>query len=182
MNAMEKLRERLERAANALAGAGIPYAVVGGNAVAVHVARVDESLVRNTRDVDILVRRADFDRVKTALEAAGFLYRHVARLDVFLDGPDSKAGDGIHLVFAGEKAREDAIAPNPDVDESEPAANFRVLTLEALVRNKLTAYRDKDKTHLRDFIQAGLVDRSWPTRFDRALSDRLIRLLDDPHG
>ena len=51
MNAMERVRQRLERATAALQSAGVRYAVAGGNAVAVHVARVDESLVRNTRDV-----------------------------------------------------------------------------------------------------------------------------------
>ena len=45
----------------ALEGAGIPYAVAGGNAVASWVARVDEAAVRNTQDVDILIRREDLD-------------------------------------------------------------------------------------------------------------------------
>ena len=44
------------------------------NAVAAWVSRVDESAVRNTQDVNILLRRADFDRAKKALEAAGFVH------------------------------------------------------------------------------------------------------------
>jgi hypothetical protein len=74
MNAMERVRQRLERAAAALQSAGVSYAVAGGNAVAFHVSRVDESLVRNTRDVNILIRRSDFDAVRTALEAQGFCF------------------------------------------------------------------------------------------------------------
>ncbi len=58
--AAEKVRERLRRATRALDGAGVAYAVVGGNAVAEWVARIDDEAVRNTRDVDLLVRRADF--------------------------------------------------------------------------------------------------------------------------
>ena len=54
VRAVEKVRERLLRATAALEKAGVPYAVAGGNAVAVWVTRVDESAVRNTRDVDIL--------------------------------------------------------------------------------------------------------------------------------
>ena len=37
----------------------LPYAVVGGNAVAAWVSRVDQAAVRNTQDVDIVLRRAD---------------------------------------------------------------------------------------------------------------------------
>src|SRR5262245_59119239 len=66
VTAVEKVRERLRRAATALESAGIPYAVVGGNAVAVWVGEVDEAAVRNTQDVDILLRRADLDRAKEA--------------------------------------------------------------------------------------------------------------------
>jgi hypothetical protein len=58
IHAVEKVRERILRAAAALEVAGIPYAVVDGNAAAAWVSRVDESAVRNTRDVDILLRRA----------------------------------------------------------------------------------------------------------------------------
>ena len=54
VRAVEKVRERLHRAASALEAAGIPYAVVGGNAVAAWVATVDEAAVRNTQDVDLL--------------------------------------------------------------------------------------------------------------------------------
>ena len=71
IRAVEKVKERLLRAAAALERAGIPYAVIGGNAVAAWVSRVDESAVRNTRDVDILLRRADLDDARRALEAAG---------------------------------------------------------------------------------------------------------------
>ncbi|MBI2478391.1 MAG: hypothetical protein HYV60_07040, partial [Planctomycetia bacterium] len=49
--AVEKVRERLERACRALEDAGIPYAVIGGNAVAAWVATKDDGAVRNTRDV-----------------------------------------------------------------------------------------------------------------------------------
>jgi hypothetical protein len=77
VRAVEKVRERMHRAAHSLERAGIPYSVIGGNAVAAHVGRVDESAVRNTQDVDILLRRSDLDAAKAALANAGFVYRHV---------------------------------------------------------------------------------------------------------
>src|SRR4051812_15831553 len=72
LRAVERVRERLLRAAKALEDAGIPYAVVGGNAVAAWVARVDESAVRNTQDVDIVLRRADLEAAKRAMAGSGF--------------------------------------------------------------------------------------------------------------
>src|SRR2546423_7471303 len=83
--AAEKVKERLRRATRALDQAGVPYAVVGGNAVAEWVARVDEGAVRNTRDVDLLLRRADFGAARAALEAAGFVYLQLLDVDMFLD-------------------------------------------------------------------------------------------------
>src|SRR5258708_31334036 len=96
--AVELVRQRLLRATAALEAAGIPYAVAGGNAVALWVSRIDVSAVRNTSDVDLLVRRADLDAIRTALAAAGFEYRQVAGIDRFRDGPSGKARDGVHLI------------------------------------------------------------------------------------
>ncbi len=180
--AAEKVKERLRRATRALDAAGVPYAVAGGNAVAEWVGRIDEDAVRNTRDVDLLLRRSDLPAARAALEAAGFLYHHLLDIDVFIDGPQGKPSSGIHILFAGEKVRREDEHTLPDLDESERAVEFQVATLEALVRMKLTAWRDKDRTHLRDVIGVGLLDATWPARFPPPLGDRLQRLLDDPNG
>jgi hypothetical protein len=180
--AVEAVRNRLARAAAALEAAGVPYAVIGGNAVAEWVGRADQAAVRNTQDVDVLLRRPDLDAARVAMEAAGFVYRHAASIDMFLDGPGAKARDAVHVIFAGEKVRAEYVAPTPDVSESEPAGSFRVLALEALLRMKLTSFRDKDRTHVRDMIDVGLVDSTWPARFAPELGARLQQLLDDPDG
>jgi hypothetical protein len=160
----------------------VPYAVAGGNAVAAWVSRVDEAAVRNTQDVDILLRRADLERAKQALAGAGFVYRHAASIDMFLDGPDAKARDAVHVVFAGEKVRPEYALPAPDVNESEVSGGSRVLLLEPLVRMKLTSFRDKDRMHLRDFLDVGLVNASWRDRMPAELAARLQELLDTPEG
>ncbi|HEX7448338.1 MAG TPA: hypothetical protein VF306_12375, partial [Pirellulales bacterium] len=180
--AAEKVKERLSRATRALDAAGVRYAVAGGNAVAEWVGRVDEDAVRNTRDVDLLVRRGDLSKVRAALEAAGFIYHQVLNVDTFIDGPQGKPSGGVHLLFAGEKLRQGDEHPLPDLDQSERAVAFQVASLEALVRMKLTAYRDKDRTHLRDMIGVGLIDSTWPARLPPPLGDRLQQLLDDPNG
>ena len=181
-NAVEKVRLRLLKAVAALAQAKVKYAVAGGNAVAAWVSRVDEAAVRNTQDVDILLRRADLAAARQALEAAGFIYRHAASMDMFLDGPEAKARDAVHIVFAAEKVRPDYFASAPDVSESEETETFRLVTLEALVRMKLTSFRDKDRVHLRDLIGVGLVDESWLQKVAAPLRSRLQELLDSPEG
>ncbi|MEX0774227.1 MAG: hypothetical protein WD042_00795 [Phycisphaeraceae bacterium] len=182
VSAVERVRQRLLRAAAALKAAGVPYAVAGGHAVALWVSRVDEAAVRNTQAVDILLRRSDLPAAQTALESAGFVYRHVGGIDVFLDGPAAKPRDSVHIVFANEKVRPHEPVANPDVSESEATDLFCVIALEALVRIKLTAFRDKDRTHLRDLIEVGLVDADWLGRLSPVLAERLGQLLDHPQG
>lgn len=182
IRAVEKVRARLDRTVAALEGAGIPYAVAGGNAVAAWVSRVDEAAVRNTQDVDILLRRDDLERAKAALAAAGFVFRHVKSIDMFLDGPGAKARDAVHVIFAGEKVSADSLAPSPDVNEIDTSGPFHVVDLEPLVRMKLTSYRLKDRVHLLDMINVGLIDTSWPARFPADLAERLQTLLDNPES
>jgi hypothetical protein len=182
LRAVEKVRERLARAVAALEGAGVPYAVAGGHAVAAWVSRVDEAAVRNTQDVDILLRRDDLSDAAAALTAAGFVRRHAAGLEMFLDGPNAKARDAVHVVLAGEKVRPDSLAPTPDVTESETTEAFRVVSLDALVRMKLTSFRDKDRTHLRDLLDVGLISAEWLRKLPPQLAARLQQLIDTPEG
>lgn len=186
---IEKVKDRLMRATSALGRAGIGYAVIGGNAVAAWVSRIDDSVVRNTRDVDLLVRREDMESITRVLEEAGFIHRRVSILggkgtiEMFLDGCGAKARDAVHLIFAGEKVNADALEPAPSVEAIDPeATEFRLLDLAALVTMKLTSYRDKDRVHLRDMIEIGQIDESWLKRVPETLRDRLKALLDDPHG
>lgn len=182
VTAVEEVQKRLLRATAALEQAQIPYAVIGGNAVAAWVAEVDKAAVRNTQDVDILLRRADLDRAKEALEQVGFRYRRAAGIDMFLDGPDAKARDAVHVLYAGEKVRQEYLIPAPDVAEVKITGSYRVLSLEQLLRMKLTSFRDKDRMHVRDMIDVGLVDVSWRERLPKELGERLQHLLDTPDG
>jgi hypothetical protein len=180
--AVENVKDRMRRGTAALNAAGVPYAVIGGNAVQYWVAQVDESVVRNTRDVDILLNRSDLPRAIEALENVGFVYRHSAGLTMFLDGPVAKARDAIHVIFAGEKVRDDSPEPSPRIDDYALMQDARTLPLESLVKMKLTAFRDKDRVHIRDMISIGLIDEDWVGRYSPVLGARLQELLDDPEG
>ena len=178
--AVAKVRERLLRVTAVLNRASIPYAVVGGHAVASWVTTVDEGAVRNTRDIDLLVRRADLPVITAALEQAGFVRAEVLDVTMFLDGPDAKPSESIHLLFAGEKVRAEHPLPAPNLAAIDDPAGFRVVTLEALVYMKLLSNRDKDRTHVRDLVGVGLIDRSWLAKLPPVLAERLQGILDTP--
>jgi len=178
--AVEKVKDRLRRVTRALDDAEVPYVVIGGNAVQIWVAQVDESATRNTQDVDIALRRTDLEAATRALEAVGFIYRKAAGITMFLDGPDAKARDAVHVIFAGEKVRPEYVDSVPDIAIYERVQDVRLLPLEGLLRMKLTSFRDKDRTHVRDMLSVGLIDASWLTRLPPVLAARLKELIDNP--
>ncbi len=180
--AMEKVRERLDRACRALGDAGIPYAVIGGNAVAAWVSTRDEGAIRNTQDVDILLREEDADSAKVALEAVGFKREKVLDVTMFLDGPDGKPSQAVHVIWAGKKVKADYAISAPSPDDFRELAGKRVIDLVALVGMKLVSNRRKDQVHLLDMIGVGLIDETWPLKFPTPLDQRLQELLDDPDG
>ena len=178
--AVEKIQERLEKTAATLEAAQIPYAIIGGNAVRAWVAQADEAAVRTTRDVDILLVREDLARAIIAMENAGFIYRVGRGIPMFMDGPDSKARDAVHVLFANEKVRESDIIPAPGIDEAELINTIRTLSLDALVRMKLNVFRDKDRMHIRDMLDVELIDVDWLKRLPPELAVRLKELIDNP--
>jgi hypothetical protein len=178
--AVAKVRDRLLRATLAVNSAGIPYAVAGGHAVASWITTVDEGAARNTRDVDLLVRSEDLTVISAVLERAGFVRAEVLDVMMFLDGPDARPSESIRLLFAAEKVLPNHPMPAPSQSTIDDPAGFRATTLEALVSMKLLSNRDKDRTHLRDLIGVGLVDRSWLTKLPVVLAERLRGILDTP--
>ena len=180
--AVEKVKDRVRRVSQALNEASIPYAVVGGNAVQLWVAQVDEAAVRNTQDVDILLRREDLPQATEALSKANFIYCQVAGVDKFLDGPQATPRDAVHVIMAGEKVRPEYSQPAPETDEFVTIKDTRALSLEALVRMKLTSFRRKDQVHILDMLEVGLIDSSWLERVPADLRSRLQELIDSPDG
>jgi hypothetical protein len=176
------VKERLRRAVAALEAAGVPYAVVGGHAVAAWVARIDPAAVRTTVDVDILLGRGDFERARAALEAAGFIHSFTFGIDIFVDGPQGKAREAVHVIFAGEPVKPNDPVPAPDLSAVELVDGYRIVELDRLLAMKLTAFRLKDRVHLLDMIDVGLIDATTLDRLPPALRPRLQQLLDDPHG
>jgi hypothetical protein len=47
---------------------------------------------------------------------------------------------------------------------------------------KLTSFRDRDRVHIRDLLDVGLIDATWLDRFPPELQIRLQQLIETPDG
>jgi hypothetical protein len=176
--AIDEVTNRLERIAGALAEFSVPYALVGGQAVALWVATKEPAAVRTTKDVDILLRRDDLPRARAAALAVGMDYFEVLGVGMFLDRGDPNPRHAVHLVWAGEKVRPNYEHPAPAIEQRETLADgIAVVSLVGLVQMKLLSHRDQDRVHLRDMIDVGLVGRELLADVPPDLAARLDALL-----
>lgn len=178
--ALDDVTDRLQRITRALEEASVPYALVGGQAVALWVATKDPGAVRTTKDVDILLNRADLGRARAAALGVGMDYFEVLGVGMFLDRSDANPRRAVHLLWAGEKVTADCALPSPTIEDRldlEPGK--AVVSLAGLVRMKLVANRDQDRVHLRDLIDVGLVSRDLLGDLPPDLASRLDALLSE---
>jgi hypothetical protein len=175
--AVDRVERRLRKVTAALDQAGIPYAVVGGNAVAAWVGRIDPSATRATKDVDLLVRRNDLDRVTSTMKSLGFEREDLRSLVLFIDPDEPSRRSGVHVVWADELVRPSYLEPAPSVTEAvRDPEGFLVLELTALVRMKLTSFRDIDRVHVADLLSVGLIDATVRSQLSEALRERLSQI------
>jgi hypothetical protein len=178
--ALDEVTQRLERIAGALEGAGVAYALVGGQAVALWVATKDPAAVRTTKDVDILLRRDDLPRARAAAAAVALDYFEVAGVGMFLERTDPNPRKAVHLLWSGEKVRPESGVASPTVDERVQLQPGKyVVALAGLTRMKLLANRDQDRVHLRDLIDVGLIERNMIPDLPPELAARLDALLGE---
>jgi hypothetical protein len=181
--AIERVQERLRSVTAALDAAGVRYAVVGGNAVAAWVGRVDAGATRATKDVDLLVRRQDVPQITAVITELGFAREDLRDLVIFLDPQEPSRRSGVHLVWAGEKIRPSYSVASPSVDEAvRDPEGFLVIDLPALVRMKLTSFRPVDQVHLADMMGVGLIDERVRAGLAADLLRRLEGIVGDDEG
>ncbi|MEM6258411.1 MAG: hypothetical protein AAGI37_08870 [Planctomycetota bacterium] len=177
--AMERVEKRLRMVSSALDAAGIAYAVVGGNAVAAWVSRVDPAATRATKDVGLLVRKDDDEEISRVMADLGFERQDLRPLVLFTDPEEPSKRSGVHLVWSDTLIRPSYACPSPSVDEAvRDPEGFAVLDLPALVRMKLTSFRDVDRVHVADLAQVGLIDQALIDSLPVELKQRLTELLD----
>ncbi len=177
--AVQRVEALLRRVTGALDAAGIPYAVVGGNAVAAWVASVDEDAVRATKDVDILLRRGDLDAAAAALRPVGLIPAEGFGVPMFLDATDPSPKRGVHVVLANEPVHEGDMVNSPDPERAARlAVGFRVIDLYELLVMKLVAFRLHDQVHIQDLRELGLVTSEMVARLPAALAARYAQIPD----
>ncbi len=180
LKALDEVSNRLQRITAALEKAAVPYALVGGQAVALWVATKDPAAVRTTKGIDILLRRADLAAARAAALSAGMDYFEVIAVGMFLEQTDPNPRRAVHLVWAGEKVTPESAVPSPTVQEREILEPGKaVISLAGLVRMKLVANRDQDRLHLREMIDVGLVNRDFLAGLPPELAARLDALLTE---
>jgi len=155
---VEQLFEKVRRLHAALQEAGVPYRVVGGVGVFLHVFEQDSGKARMTQDVDVAVARGDLARIAAAGEKHGFRYRHSAGLDMLVDATNPRASTAIQFIFVREKVRPEYVEPVPDFGEATISSEgVFIAPVADLVHMKLTSFRLKDRVHVQDMDSVGLI-------------------------
>ena len=170
---VEQLFEILSRLTALLDDAGVKYQLIGGMATYIHVNRIDPMGARLTRDVDVCVRRQDLTRIAEFANKHGFRFRHAAGVDMLLDLDEPKAHSAVHFVFSGEKVRPNDLAPIPEIGQPDRFGQICVVPVGHLLQMKLTSYRLKDMTHVRDMLDVGLITPEMEAALPSALRERL---------
>ena len=180
---MDDLRKKAKKVSQTLQKAGVPHAVIGGLAVAAHVARVNPAAQRNTQDLDILLKREDLERAKEAMDQIGYRFRKVMKLHAFMPKERGhKFVEGVHVVWANEKVREDYVAPAPDVSGKtiyHGKDGVQYVGVLELLTMKLTSFRHKDITHVQDLMDQRLITKKVEAALPPELKKRLQQVKED---
>jgi hypothetical protein len=181
--ALDEIADRIARISSAFRTAGVPYSLVGGQAVSLWVATTDPAAVRTTNDVDILLERADLGRARSAARTVEMDYFETMGVRMFLDQRDPNPCHAVHIVWASELVRPGDVVTAPTIDDcTRLPGGYEVVSLPKLVEMKLMAGRDQDRVHLRDLIGVGLVGRELVDGLPSPLSAVLAMLLDEQGG
>ena len=165
---VEQLFDRIQQLHQLLTAAGVPYRIVGGMAVFIHVSERDPLCARLTSDVDAALERRNLPVVIEAARKVGWVYRHVAGIDMLVEAAQPRARSAVHLFVLDEK-----VPASPAVETRE---GILVAPVADLVKMKLTSYRLKDRVHIRDLDGVGLIDAEMETGLPEVLRQRLAEI------
>jgi len=168
----------MHRVADTLSDGDIPYEVIGGMAVLIHVEEASPEHSSLTRDVDLLVRRADLGRIQEAAAKGGFRFRHAAGVDMLVY-KDASTKNAVHLVFSEEKVRPHYSLPSPAIAPELKQIHGKdvlVIPVAGLLQMKLTSFRLKDQVHVQSMDAAGLITPEVEAKLTPELAARLKRV------
>lgn len=161
---VDQLFDLAQRLEQAFSSAGLEYRVIGGLATYLYIEEVEPDAGRLTKDIDIAIERADLPKIAKAVEAFGLEYRHVAGVDMLVQTAEPFARRAVHLVFTGE------LGPYRTIE------GIRLLPLPDLIRMKLTSFRLRDQTHLKDLDEARLITPEIEAGPSPILRERLMQV------
>jgi len=148
-----RLHEALRRLTQRLDAAGIPYALLGGLALAEH------GYPRLTEDIDLLMTPSGLERFRQQLVGRGYRPTFEKASKTFRD---AKTGVRIEIITTGEYPGDGLPKPVafPDPQSLEATTvikNVRVVTLEKLIELKLASgisapHRLRDLADVQDLI------------------------------
>lgn len=78
---LERLLKLAETVGKIFSEAGLEYRVAGGLATYFYVEEASPDAGRLTRDIDVVVRREDLEKIAKAAEPYGLRYRHVSGVE-----------------------------------------------------------------------------------------------------
>ena len=174
---LEHLFELAETIDRAFREANLDYRVLGGLATYLYVEEVQPDAGRLTKEIDIAVWRNDLPAIIAAVDSYGMEYRQDGGADMLIAKDQPSIRRAVHLVFSGEKVREDYIEAVPLLDAAPIVKHgVRILPLSDLVKMKLTSFRLKDQTHIKDLDEAGLINAEIEQSLSPALQIRLTHV------
>ncbi len=173
---VDQLFERVHQLHGILTAAGIPYRIVGGLAVFMHVAERDPLRARMTADVDAAIDREYLPVVIEAARQAGWMYRHVSGVDMLVDAQQPRARSAVHFVFLNEKVRDYYVEAVPSSAPEITQDGVALASVEDLVHMKLTSFRLKDRVHIQDLDGVGLISADIEARLPEILRSRLAEV------
>lgn len=169
----------LHRISAPLVAEGVDHELVGGLAVVVHVEAAAPEHTMLTRDVDLLVRRADLERIIETASRHGFRFRRAAGLDRLCYGETDTARNAVRLLYEGERVRASQPRPNPKIApewKEIHGERVRVIPVAELVAMKLSAWRLKDRVHIQSLDSAGLITAEVEASLPPDLATRLAEV------
>ncbi len=142
----------------ALDRASIPYAIVGGYAVAAWVATKDPDATRYTKDVDVLINKLDFQQSVSIFRSIDLMEIDVLGVPMFMERNTRPCQRSVRVLFANERLRPSHQYSLPTVESSITSYfGWPVVQLTDLLVMKLQAFRTIDRVHIRDMLSVNLI-------------------------
>lgn len=176
--AQAAIQQQLKDVVEALRSVEVPFAIVGDQATSLWIATVDQRAIRTARDMEILLRRQDFQSVSTTLAKLGLKYSAAGQPRFLLADQPTFRND-VRIVWEDSAFAEHRIPISLGIESIVLLGGFPVLSLDHHIATSLAWDRLDDRVNLLDMIGVGLVSAAMVNRFPDVLAVRLTEILDE---